>query len=462
MKVNRNDIDALNTQLSVTIEGADYQEKFEKDLAAAKQKAQLKGFRKGKTPTSVIKKMYGESIVAEAVNESLQKGLFDYIADNDINILGDPIPALDQEVINFDPNSKKDYTFKFDMGLSPDISVKGVSSSDKYEQYDVQVSDELIAEEIETARKRFGIQKPITDNIEEKDILTINSFELDSDGKKRKKDGHETSFTIMVDLMDDDIRKDVEAKKKGDKIVFDIYKVEKDRDAEYVKKYFLKFEGEEEKEVNTMFEGFIDEVSRTVPADLNQEFFDKYLGADKATNEADAKKVVGEDLKNYFDGQAKSLMYRNILEKLTEINESELPEAFLKRWLKMSNEKATVEQIEAEFGGFTKNLQWTLIKGALAKEYGIEVGQDQVRERITAQVAGYMSQYGMTGEYVDNMVNKLLQDRNQVNKVYEELLADKVFEKVGETVSVTKKKVTTEEFKDIVTAINQKLEAEKA
>lgn len=461
MKVTRNDIDTLNTQLSVTIEATDYQAKFEADLAKAKQKAQLKGFRKGKTPLSVIKKMYGESMIAEAVNEQLQKGLFDYISDNDIKILGDPIPSLDQKIVNFDANSKKDYTFIFDMGMTPQIKVKGVDATDTYEQYDIQVSDELVSEEIETARKRFGAQKPISDNIEEKDILTINSFELDSDGKKRKKDGHETSFTIMVDLMDDDIRKDVESKKKGDKITFDIYKIEKDRDETYVKKYFLKFEEGQETEVGHQFEGFIDEVSRTVPADLNKEFFDKYLGADKAEDEATAKEIVKEDLKNYFDGQAKSLMYREILEKLTEINEMELPEAFLKRWLKLSNENATQEQIEAEFGGFTKNLQWTLIKGALAKDHKIEVGHEDVKARITAQVAGYMGQYGMSGEYVDNMVNKLLQDRTQVNKVYEELLADRVFEKVGETVTVTKKKVTTEEFKDIVTAINQKLEAEK-
>lgn len=456
MKIDRNNIDALNTQISVTVEQSDYSPKFNAELEKLKKKAQLKGFRKGKTPTAVVKKMYGQSIIADAVNESLQKGLFDYIEENKINILGDPIPAEDEKMVDFDPNNLQDYTFKFDMGLSPEFELKGASKSDSYLQYEVEVDDKIIEDEILVARKRFGTQKPIADNIEEKDIITINAFELDEKGK-RKKEGHETSFTIMVDLMNEDVMRETLTKKKGDKIDFDIWTIERDRPEDHVKKYILKFAEGEEKEVNNHFEGFIDEVSRTVEADMNQEFFDKYLGEGKVTDEAGAKETVKGDLQKYFGQQTKSLMYREILEKLTEVNDIPLPEAFLKRWLKLSNAEATMEQIESEFDAFKKNLQWTLIKGDLAKKYEIKVEPEEIKEKIGAQVVGYMAQYGLSGEYVDNMINKLMQDRNQVNKVYEEILADKVFGALENDISTTTQKVSIDEFKDIVAAINQKM-----
>lgn len=455
MKIDRRDIDALNTQITVTVEQSDYNEKFQSEIDKVKKKAGLKGFRKGKTPSSVVKKMYGQSIVADAVNESLQKGLFNYIEDNKINILGDPIPAEGEQPVDFDANDLKDYTFNFDMGIAPEFEVQGVTSTDAYLQYDVVVDDKIITEEINNARKRFGTQKPISENIEEKDIITMNSFELNDDGT-RKVDGHETSFTIMVDLMNEDIMREVLTMKKGDKVVFDIWTVERDRTEDHVKKYILKFEEGQDKEVNNQFEGFIDEVSRTVEADINQEFFDKYLGKDKVTDLDGAKAIIKEDLEKYFGQQTKSLMYREILEKLTEINDIALPEAFLKRWLKLSNADATMDQIENEFGAFTKNLQWTLIKGNLAKKYSIAVQPEEIKEKIGAQVQGYMAQYGLSGEYVDNMIDKMMQDRNQVNKVYEEILADKIFGAIEEDISITAQKVSLDEFKNIVTEINQK------
>ncbi len=458
MKINKTDIDTLNAQIEMIVEQDDYQAKFDSEVKKYRQKAQLKGFRKGKTPLSVVKKMYGQQVLAEAVNEQLQKGLFDYIDTNNINILGDPIPSEGQEMVDFDPMSLSDYTFKFDLGLAPEFDLVGASESDSYQQYKIGVTDSMIDDEMENARKRFGSQKEIEDNIEEKDIVTISAFELDDAGK-RKKDGHESSFSLMVDMTEDEVKKDLLSKKNGDKIEFDIYTIEKDRDEKYVKKYLLKIEDDTDKEVGSKFEGFIDDVKRAVPAELDQDFFDKYLGKDKATTEQEARDVVKSDLSDYFANQAKSLMYREILEALTEKNEFSLPEDFLKRWLMFSSEKNTAENVEKDFEGFKKNLSWTLIKGKLAKEHDVKVEPDEIKANIEKQIYGYLGQYGMGGEYADQMVAKMMQDRNQVNKVYEEILADKVFAEVEKKINIDYKEITVDEFKDIVAELNKKVEA---
>lgn len=462
MKINKTEIDALNAQVEMVIEQSDYQAKFDSDVKKTRQKAQLKGFRKGKTPLSVVKKMYGQQILAEAVNEQLQKGLYDFIDTNDINILGDPIPSEGQEMVDFDPISLEDYTFKFDLGLAPEFDLKGASEGDQYQQYKIGVTDSMIDDEIENARKRFGSQEEIKDDIQDKDIVTISAFELDDSGK-RKDEGHESTFSLMVDMTEDSVKQDLLAKKNGDKIEFDIYTIEKDRDEKYVKKYLLKLEDDADKQVGSKFEGFIDEVKRAVPAQLDQEFFDKYLGKDKATSEKEARDVVKSDLSDYFANQAKSLMYREILESLTEKNEFQLPEAFLKRWLMFSSEKNTAENVEKDFDGFKKNLSWTLIKGKLAKEHDVKVEPEEIKASIEKQIYGYLGQYGMgSGEYADQMVAKMMQDRNQVNKVYEEILADKVFAEVEKKIKIEYKDITVDEFKDIVTELNKKIEAPAA
>jgi trigger factor len=199
MKIQKKDIDQLNTTLSIEIEKEDYLKKFNDELKNYKGKASLKGFRKGKTPLGFIKKMFGKGILADAVNESLQKGLFDYIKDQDLNVLGDPLPSESQEMIDFDVNNLGSFTFDFDLGLSPDITVKGAASTDSYTHYDITLTDEIVNEEIEVARKRQGSQEEVAEDIKEKDILKIQAIELENG--LPKEGGHETDFTLMTDLI---------------------------------------------------------------------------------------------------------------------------------------------------------------------------------------------------------------------------------------------------------------------
>ena len=456
MKIQKKDIDQLNTTLSIEIEKEDYLKKFNDELKNYKGKASLKGFRKGKTPLGFIKKMFGKGILADAVNESLQKGLFDYIKDQDLNVLGDPLPSESQEMIDFDVNNLGSFTFDFDLGLSPDITVKGAASTDSYTHYDITLTDEIVNEEIEVARKRQGSQEEVAEDIKEKDILKIQAIELENG--LPKEGGHETDFTLMTDIIaEESMMKKVLTMKKGGSFDFDIYNLEKDKDEVHVKKYLLNLGDDEEKEVGKDFRGTIEKVLRMKPADMDQAFFDGYFGPDKVKSEDEARTMIKEEIGKYYATQADSYLYRDIMEGLIEHNKMDLPEPFLKRWLKATNEKLTEEELEKEFPDFVKNLKWTLIRGEIAKTEEIEVKPEEIQQNIATQVRQYFGQYGMGEEYINSTVQRMMQDRNQINKVYEELLSEKVFKVVGDRVNKKVDKISLDDFKDKVKVMNEKL-----
>jgi trigger factor len=189
-KVVREDIDNLNAVVTVTLEKSDYMPKFQAELNKYRKQGQMKGFRKGRTPLSVIKKMYGKSILAELINNQLQQELYGYLQQEDIKFLGQPLPAEGQDLIDFDLKNLEDFEFKFDLGLAPEFEVQGLE--DNYEKLAVDVKDELVTEELEALQKRNGKQTPVEEAIEENDMLKIKAVEAD------KEDGLETTFSILV------------------------------------------------------------------------------------------------------------------------------------------------------------------------------------------------------------------------------------------------------------------------
>ncbi len=456
MQVTKQDIDTLNTRITVVIEQADYKDKFESTLQKQRQKTELKGFRKGKTPLSMVKKLYGEQALAEAVNDKLQGALYEFITEEKLEVLGDPIPTENHEQIQFDPNNMSDYTFTFDAGLAPAFDLKGASENDSYTKCDIAIDDKVVEDELMAGQKRMGTQESVDSDIEEKDILTVKAIELENAKPKAK--GFETEFKIMTELIaDDTLRKSVLKMKKGGKFSFDIYKLEKDKDETHVRKYLLNLDEDEEREIGNDFEGTIADVSRLKPAEMNDEFIQKYFNNEEIKTVEDGKKKIKEDIGKYYDEQASKLMYRDIMDALIEKNPMEMPEEFLKRWLKLSNDKVTDESLEKEFPDFVKNLKWTLIKNKLAKDADVKVEADEIKNAMTARVHSYLGQYNMGAEYVDNMVQKLMQDREQVNKLYEEIHADKVFKALEEKIKIKKDKVSLEQFQEKVQTLNAKL-----
>lgn len=456
MKIDRQNHDSLNATLVMTIEKADYITKFEDELKKYKNKVSLKGFRKGKTPLSSIKKMYGKGVLAEMINEQIQKNLADYFVDNKVNVLGNPLASEDQEMYDFDLKNLNDFVFKFDIGMSPDFEVKGLDGDKTYDDYNVVVPEKMLNDELEGRQKRLGETIHPEDGIKEDDIIVINAKEQEGDAAKKK--GWETEFSILVNRIgNEDLLKSVLKLKQGDSFKFDIYDIERDTDETQVKKHLLKQEEGDETVIGKDFEGEIVKVNRVAPATLNQEFFDKAFGEGNVKSETEAKNKIKEEIAAHYTTQQKAMTFRAIMDHLIENNELELPKEFLKRWLLSTNEKLTAEQVENDFHDFEMNLRWTLIKSNLAKANDIEVGSDDVKAHVQKKINSYMGQYGNMGMNTDTIVEQYLQNQEQVNKEYEEILAERVLDKVYEKVSLVTKDVTMEEFNAMVQAANAKV-----
>jgi trigger factor len=456
MQIVRKDADTLNISLELTLEPEDFQPKFLSELKKYKNQGQIKGFRKGMAPDSLIRKMYGKAILLEILDETLKSKLFDYIDEQKLNYLGQPLPLREEEdALNLDINTPKNYTFKFELGIAPEIEVKGVSENDEYPFYDVEIPEHLVEEELTAARRRFGERVKPTENIQTMDMVTLDAKEMENG--QVKEGGWETTFNILVDVIkDESVKSNILGKNVGDTITFDIYKLE-DKGDQHTNRYLLKKEASDDTVVGNMFSGTIKEIDRVEPAELNEAFFQTF-GDPSITDENSCKEFLRNDLKRYYDDQSLQFMYRDIMEFMMEHNDVPLPETFLKKYLKETNEEVSEEVLENEFAAFCKNMKWSLQKSHLAKAYDIEVNEDDIRRHFTSSVFSYMRNYGnMDYSFIQSTVDRLMKDQKQVNKAYEEILADKIFSRIGETVKRKKIGISQEEFVQKVKELNERV-----
>jgi len=459
-EVVRKDVDNLNSVLTITFNQEDYQPKVNAELSKYRKKAHMKGFRKGKTPMGFIKKMYGKGIMAEVINEMLQDAVTKFLQEEEIEILGQPLPSKDQSEFDFDINTPETFIFNFDLGIAPSFEIKGLESKASFEKMVVDIPEDKINEQLSDLQKRAGERVSVDEKIEGNDLVTFNAEEL-VDGKV-KKDGWATTFNILADSLEESIKEKVIGKKKGEKLTFNIYTIEGERTEEYVRKHLLKVEeNDTETEIGEEFEGVVEDVQRIAPADLDKDFFDKVFGEGNVNTATEAKAKIEEQIAKQYENQADSLLFRDIQEKLIEQNPMELPEAFLKRWIKATNENATEEMIEKDFDGFKENLKWSLIRSKAVKNYDISITEDQIVEAFKDRIRSYFGGYG-DELVILNTANRMMQDQKQVDQVYQELIAERLFESIKETVTLKDKKVSAEELEESIMKARQEAMKESA
>lgn len=462
--VVREDIDKLNAVLKVVIGRDDYEPKFKQELKKISKTASLKGFRKGKTPLSFLKKMYGKGLLSDIVTQMLQDKLSETINDEETNFLGRPIPVEGFRPVDFDVNDMEDYEFKFDIGVAPEFEVKGADGSVTFDYLKVEVPEEKVDEQIDFIRRRKGERMDVEDSIEEEDMVTLNASELDGD--KLKEDGWKTTFSLLPSRMaDEDLKKELLGKKKGDTIRFNIYKLEKDASPEYVKKYLLNFtdaDVEEGTETGEEYEATIEGVSRLEPAELTQEIFDEFFGEGKISSEEEARDIIRKNLGAQDETTANTILYRDIRHKLVELNRDDmpLPDEYLKRWVEVGYEDRAPSILE-NFGDFADDMRWTLIKNKLYKEYGLELKDTDLEEAATNRVMGYFGgqyQPGME-EMIKNIVERMLQDPEQMNNLASEVLSSKLFFELKEKVELKEVTVSAEDLAKKMQALEEEEKA---
>ncbi len=457
-KIQKDAIDDLNVVVTISIDKSDYEGAYTKQLNKYRKQADLKGFRKGKAPLSFIRKIYGRQLLADEVNQVLQQQIGEAL--KDIEIFGQPIPNEAQGEVDFNPNKLEDYEFKFDLGLIPEFDLKGVNKKNKYNSYAVKISDETLNKEMDTARRRAGEQAEVDGELQEMDLVKVKAQELD--GKKIKEGGNEAEFSFLIDdkLADEKFKKQVLKKKKGDSIDINPFKLEKDADEKNVRKFMLGLE--EDQETGETYRCEIIEVTRIQPAEINQEFFDNAFGPGKITSEDEARDFFKETIEKYYQGSIDAILYRDVRDKLIDKNDFPVPENFLKRWIKFSNEQPIADEaLEAEFPFFLKDLKWSVIRGKLLRQFDVKVTEDDLRAGFAKDLAQYYGgmQPGME-EIFKSVIDRMLSDEKAVQEKADRIADEKLLTEFTGAVKMDLKEVSEDELTEIIKDANERINKE--
>ncbi len=451
--ITREDHDALNATLTVTLTPEDYLQQYKKVLAEQAQKTPMKGFRKGKIPKGVMQKMYGRQLMAAVLQSLVQEQLDEYREVNDFSIIGQPLPLV-EDMPSIDPKNVVDYVFKFGLGLEPKFEVKGVDKSDTYTSYRVIVDEEEVTEILDNMRRRHGNIEEGTEAIEE-DTLSVTLRELDAEGQ-RVVEGVESETTLAINRIDEAIREDFIGAKPGDIMIVDPYLLEKNIKEKDLRRYIL---NTDEEEIGNQYELTVEKINHLIPAELDDEFFaDAFNQFDAVTNEDEAREVIRKSIRSQFEGMANNVLYFNIIEHLNEINDAELPDAFIKRWLLSINDEATTEMLEKKYNKIQWELRWNMIKNKLLKKYEIKITEQQVANSFLQQlVENFGKQPWMTEEFLQNWVSRSMENEEQVNEKVTELSMMAVLTRIREEVTLVEEDVTKEELE----ALNANTRASK-
>ncbi len=453
MKVDKNQIDALNAQLTLVIEKEDYEQKFKEKIDSYKGKAHLKGFRKGKTSSGTITKMYGGAAFQETISDILTEKVNEIISGDEYNIIGEPLIMNGDSLPDIDYKNPQDYTYQFEVGLEPEFEVKGSDESDTYNRYVVEVSEAMVDEEVENIMKKMGSQEETDDVIVKTDVVYFSARELYKGNVLV--DGRETEVIASVDKVTADYADQLCKLKKADTIDVDIYNFEEGLDKAGVEKHLLKIEKDEDiTGMGSDFRLTVDKVIRVKKGEFNQASFDSYFGKDAVKSPEEAREKIKNYISEYFEAEAGKLVSREIMEKLMEINEFDLPETFIRKWITQEN-----EMTDEQFQSFLKEMKWRLVKKKLINRFGVEVKEDEIFNYFVNAIRSY-SPY-MDEATLKNTVFSLMKNKEQLNTAVEGISSEKLFDEVRKVVSLTDKNINKEEFFDIVKTINEKAALKK-
>ncbi|MFN3403657.1 MAG: trigger factor [Cytophagaceae bacterium] len=442
MEITLEKKDTTNARLKINLQETDYQPKVQEKVKEYSKKVQLKGFRPGKVPTSLINKMYGKSILIEEINHLLSESVTNYIRENKIAIIGEPLPEETSEKIDWE--TQKSFQFTYELGLVPDFKYT-LSDKIKIQKYQIVTDDKVINETIDNLRSQFG-QMSNPEESAEGDFIY---------GELKEKDG---SFSTKTLIPTNKVQKKKLSHfiglKKDDNIEFNIEEAFSDV-AEIA--HVTGLSKEEAAQKKGQFEFTVERISRSAPAELNQEFFDKVFGKDIVKDETEFRNKLTETVRENYERESDNLLshqIRNLFVKETSI---ELPDDFLKRWLFVSNNgKFTMEQINKEYDLYLKELKWNLIKNRIAEDNQIKVENEEVVSKTKDMVRQQFGGLSGMGEEMEETLNKIAENYLQQDKgknyirLYEQALNDKILSVIKEKVTLEDKKVSVDEFKQIV------------
>lgn len=433
MDIKKKDVDALNAVVTVVISKDDYQEKVTKVLNNYKKTANIPGFRKGHIPMGMVKKQYGKGVLVEEVNKLLQEGLHNFLTQEKLDVLGNPLPKNETE-INWDND---EFTFEFDLGLSPsfkvDVAKKSVTA------YKIVADKEMLSNQVKSIRKQYGTLKSKT-QVEKGDEITGTFTNPEKEIDK--------STTLELDSLKGKTQiKALTGAKPGDVISLNtkgMFAQEQDNQ----KHFGVSVEDAKGLSVEVSFK--IDEVNTREMADLNQELFDKLFGQGNVTSEKALKEKIKEDAEKQFAQQSDQKMLNDVVESLIENTKFDLPKDFLERWIQVSGENPmTPDEAKAEYARSEKGLRYQLIEGKLRAEHNLQVSFDELKAHALEMIKGQMAQFGQldpSEEELNNIASRIMSNQEEVKRLSEQLNSSKLLDFFKENAKLKIKEVSYDKF----------------
>ncbi|MFN8292710.1 MAG: trigger factor [Chitinophagales bacterium] len=451
MNVYQEKVGDLQSKIVIDLKKEDYEPQIKSSINKLGKQVSLKGFRPGMAPISLVKKMYGNSVLFEELNKILSDNVNKFLEENKIEILAQPLPAANQQV-NWDINDLKDINFAFEIGHAPAFDLSYLDGAPTFTKYRIAAEEKMINDELDRLRKRHASYE-YPELVGDNDIVALEYEELNEDGSL-KEGGYRTSSSTLLEIVKPEFRSAIANLKKQDATTINVLEVF-DRDKEGVAKFILNLKSAEELDaLNPNFKITLVNITRSIPAELNEAFFTKAFGANGPKTEEEARTFIASDLEAYFDGRTDVFLVNDIYRAMMQHIEFPLPDAFLKRWIATTNDKPiTQEQIETDYPTFSKQLRWDLITSRIAKEQNFEVKEEELLDKVRQETLQQLTQYGLTGmgyDWIEGFVQRQMKDKEYVRKAHDQVLDGKVIAFIKSKVSLAEQPITLDEFNAMV------------
>jgi trigger factor len=444
--ITRENIGTLNDKLTVNLEKNDYLPSFEKSLKDYAKKANIPGFRKGMVPSGLIKKMYGQSVFTEEILRTVEKELNEYMNKEKLDIFAQPLP-LETDSRMLDLNKPDDYAFAFEIGLKPDIDINLDELSGTF--YKIQITDEMIDEEIDRVRTRYGkMTEPETiGNPEE--VLNVKFTETDADGNIIE-GGIEKDNSLLLKYFTAETQQQLMGKKKNDSISIQLSKAFEEKEKDWVLED-LGLDKSVAENADKFFNLTITKIGFVEKANLDEDFFKAVYPDGNISTEEELRNKVKEEMQAYYDKQSSNQLQDQLYHHLVDNVQVSFPEKFLKRWLEEGSEKAkTPEEAEKELPAFLNQLKWTLISSKLINDNQIKVESEEIKSFARNQIAGYMRGQNVNEDmpWLDEYANRMLQDKKFVEETYMRLQTEKLFDLLEAKTSKNEEPISVKDFEE--------------
>ena len=437
MEIKENRTDNLNIELTLSIVKDDYSDKKKKRLNEYRRKAEIKGFRKGMVPMSLVERIYGQSALVDSVNDVISESLNRYIEENGLHVMGEPLPAEDQPSVEWVDGN--DFSFVFDIALTPDVSFE-LSKQDEILYYNINVTEAAKKEMKENLLKQYG-------SLEDGDAAKADDFIIaDFEQGDTKVEG----TYVALRNVDEKVRPSFIGLKPGDSLDVDVnaaFTNETDRAS------MLKVKKEELTGLQPVFRMTVKTVKTFKPAELNQDTFDRIFGEGVVTDAEEFDRKIAERLSAEYAQESEFRFSKDAREYLVRKADVALPEKFLKRWISVTNEgKFTPEDIEREFPAFLEDFHWQMVRGYLAGKYGVKVEEDDMFSAAKSFAAYQFAMYGLSNvpdQQLESYARSVLAQDKERGRIYEQVEEQKVLNAVRADVTLKNKKISVEKFREL-------------